>query len=402
MDLYSGYPYWLIKNPLYNHIHELRESIYVENVIIGSGITGALVAHELCSRGIPCAILDKRAIATGSTAASTAQLQYEIDVPLSELLKKRKEPTAVKAYQASLQAISDTEAVFRKTGVDAAFERKTSLYLASDHKGLKELEAEYTARQRYGLPVSYLDQYKLAAQFGIQRPGALHNAAAAQMDTYKATTGLLHYHYQHSGLQLYPYTPVVEHKATATGYDLYTANGKIVTCKNLIIAAGYEAGAFLPKKVMDLLSTYALVTEPVPPEKLWPEAGLVWETARPYFYLRSTSDNRIMMGGGDIPFRNERLRDVLLRRKTDTLLKTFRKLFPHIPIQCEMAWCGTFSATADGLPFIGCYPGIKNKYFALGYGGNGITFSMIAAQVICKQIMGEKDERAEVFGFDRE
>ncbi len=401
MDLYSGYPYWLIKNPLYNHIHELRDDIRVETVIIGSGITGALVAHELCSHGLPCVVLDKRAVATGSTATSTAQLQYEIDVPLSDLLKKLKTKTAVTAYQSSLQAISDVEQVLKSTGLDAGFERKSSLYLASDDKGRKALEEEYTTRQQYGLPVSYLTAAELRERYDISRPAALYNDAAAQMDTYKATTGILQYHQEHNGLQLYPYTEVIRHKATREGYVLLTGNGKIVHCRNLVIASGYEAGAFLPKQVMDLVSTYALVTEPVPASVIWPEACLIWETARPYFYLRTTGDNRIMMGGEDIPFKNERLRDVLLKRKTNKLLQTFRQLFPAIPVKCEMAWCGTFSATGDGLPFIGRYPGIKNMYFALGYGGNGITFSMIAAQLIRLQLLGQKDERMAVFGFER-
>ncbi len=91
MDLYSGYPYWLIKNPLFNHIHELRESIYIETAIIGSGITGALVAHELCAATVcPVPYLTSVPSAPVALAASTAQLQYEIDIPLSDLLKKSK------------------------------------------------------------------------------------------------------------------------------------------------------------------------------------------------------------------------------------------------------------------------------------------------------------------------
>ena len=76
-------------------------------------------------------------------------------------------------------------------------------------------------------------------------------------------------------------------------------------------------------------------------------------------------------------------------------------MFPEIPFVTDMSWAGTFSATADGLPYIGMYPNKPNMYFALGYGGNGITFSMIAAQVIGNLITGKVDPRAELFGFDR-
>src|SRR5690606_24637628 len=105
MDLHSGLPYWIVKNELFNYYHPLKTNLKTEVAIIGSGITGSLVAHELCNAGIECAVFDKRTIATGSTAASTAQLQYEIDVPLSEMVKKVGEDFAVKAYHLSLQSI---------------------------------------------------------------------------------------------------------------------------------------------------------------------------------------------------------------------------------------------------------------------------------------------------------
>jgi len=401
MDLYAGLPYWLIKNPLFNGKHALHENIYTDVAIIGSGITGALVANELCSHGIHCAVIDKRALCTGSSAASTAQLQYEIDIPLSQLLKKVSEQTAVTAYTTGLQSINDIETVFKKNKLDAEFERKPTLYLASDKKGLKAIEEEYNARKQHGLPVDFLDAATLKKEYNIDKPGALRNDTSAQMDAYKSAILLLNHHHKHSGLQLYPYTPVTSYQATDTGYDLYTEQGYIITCKHLVIAAGYEAGTFLPKKIMQLLSTYALVSEPVSKEALWKDECLIWETARPYFYMRTTRDNRIMLGGEDINFKNESLRDALLERKTANLISKFEALFPDKKLKVDMSWCGTFSATKDGLPYIGEYPGMKKMHFALGYGGNGITFSMIAAQMIRNKIKGIQDPRETVFGFER-
>ena len=66
-----------------------------------------------------------------------------------------------------------------------------------------------------------------------------------------------------------------------------------------------------------------------------------------------------------------------------------------------MAWCGTFSSTDDGLPYIGTWPGVDRMFYALGYGGNGITFSMIAAQLIKNKLKGIEDEREDVFSFAR-
>ncbi len=66
-----------------------------------------------------------------------------------------------------------------------------------------------------------------------------------------------------------------------------------------------------------------------------------------------------------------------------------------------MAWCGTFSSTDDGLPYMGPWKKDSRILYALGYGGNGITFSMIAAQVLKNIIQNQEDDRLKTFGFDR-
>ncbi len=166
-------------------------------------------------------------------------------------------------------------------------------------------------------------------------------------------------------------------------------------------APGYELKQFLPKKVMALNSTYALVTQPLPEEVLWKDKCLIWETRRPYFYLRTTADNRIMMGGEDVSFKDPVARDQLLEKKTEALLQKCNELFPTLKIAADFYWCGTFGETGDSLPTIGKYPGIDNVYFALGYGGNGTSFSVIAAEVICNLLLGKPDDRTALFSFTR-
>ncbi len=401
MDLHSGLPYWIIKNKLFDYFNPLRTDYTVDVAIIGSGITGSLVAHELCEAGIPCAVFDKRTIATGSSAASTSQLQYEIDVPLCEMMDAVGEDMAVRAYQASLQSITDIEKVFDTTRVRPDFRRVSSIFLASDHRGMRLLEREYQTRRKKDLPVDFLDTDALFAGHRIDGRGALKNNESAQIDCYKAATGLLKHHLKKSGLALFSHTDIVDYEEKRGGYELLTGEGMRIRCKYVVIAAGFEAGKFLPRQMMNLISTYALVSQPVEAAQLWPERSLIWETAHPYFYMRTTLDNRMMIGGEDVPFRNPERRDRLLRWKIKRLEKKFKEIYPEIPFVVDMAWCGTFSSTADGLPYIGLWPGRKRMLFALGYGGNGITFSMIAAQLIRNKLKGVKDEREKIFGFDR-
>lgn len=401
MDLYSGLPYWIAKNPLYNYFNPLKADISTDVVIIGGGITGALVAHELCQVGIKCIVVDKRSITTGSSTASTALLQYEIDTPLCEMVKMIEEDYAVMAYRSCLQSITDIENVFKTIGFNPDFERVPSVYYASDRKGVKLIEKEYEIRKKHDLPVNLLDKKQLFNKYGIKASASLENNVSAQIDAYKAAIHLIDYHRSKNGLDVFTHTEIDKYKETSKGYELSTVEGNTIKCNYVVIAAGFEAGKFLPKQVMNLTSTYAIISQPVEEKYIWHSKSLIWETREPYLYIRTDNKNRIIVGGEDEEFKDPVKRDQLLRKKVAILERKIKKLFPHIPFKTDMAWCGTFSSTKDGLPYIGNWPGKEKMFYALGYGGNGITFSMIAAHLIRNKLKGIKDEREKVFGFER-
>lgn len=401
MDLYSGMPYWVIKNPLFDYFNPLLSDYTVDVAIIGSGITGALTAHTLCAAGVHCCVVDKRTVSTGSSAASTALLQYEIDELLCDMIEMTGEKTAVAAYTGCLQSIADLEKIFADIGHDPEFKKVPSVFYANTRRDAKLLQKECAVRKKFSLPVDFLGPKELRARFSLNAPAALVNEESAQMDTYDGATALLRYNMDKHGLDVFSHTEIIKWKKTSEGYKLTTGAGHTITCRFVVIAAGFEAGQFLPKSVMKLTSTYALISEPLPPESLWPEHSLIWEIRDPYLYLRTTEQNRIIVGGEDEEFSNPVRRDKLLRSKVATLERKFKRLFPEIPLVTDMAWCGTFSSTKDGLPYIGPWPGDKRMLFALGYGGNGITFSMIAAQILANIIQGIPDERIALFGFNR-
>jgi glycine/D-amino acid oxidase-like deaminating enzyme len=107
------------------------------------------------------------------------------------------------------------------------------------------------------------------------------------------------------------------------------------------------------------------------------------------------------MGGGDRPFATAHRQDRLVSRQTARLQSQFTRLFPRIPIDVDWRWGGTFGETKDGLPYIGTVPQFPHGYFALGYGGNGITFSLIAANLLLDLYLQRRNPDLEVFRFDR-
>jgi glycine/D-amino acid oxidase-like deaminating enzyme len=131
MDLRSGHAFWPIQNGLIHTYPPLSTDATCEVVVLGAGITGALVAHRLANEGVDVIVLDRRDVATGSTAASTALLQYEIDTPLSRLMTMIPEADAVRAYRLGLEAINQIEALVNTLGDPCGFSRHKSLQFAS-------------------------------------------------------------------------------------------------------------------------------------------------------------------------------------------------------------------------------------------------------------------------------
>lgn len=121
--------------------------------------------------------------------------------------------------------------------------------------------------------------------------GALLNRQSAQLDAYKAATQLFRYHIKKDHLQIFTYTKISSCEETPQGCRLKTKDDRTIRCKYVIVAAGFEAGQFLPEKVMKLTSTYALISHPIDNKDLWPEHSLIWETAEPYIYVRTTGED---------------------------------------------------------------------------------------------------------------
>lgn len=65
----------------------------------------------------------------------------------------------------------------------------------------------------------------------------------------------------------------------------------------------------------------------------------------------------------------------------------------------RFAWSGSFGVTGTGLPIIGSVPGHPRIHAVMGYGGNGITFSQIACEIVSASITGAQDADADLFAF---
>lgn len=395
----SGTSYWKATGPEPIAFPSLDGHVTCEVAVVGAGITGALVSDLLVQSGMNTVLIDRGAVGAGSTAASTGLLLYEIDRPLVELIQHVGERHAVHAYRRGVTAIQEIGELTSELGLQCEFVRRNALYLASEPQDFIDLSREHECRRHFGFDVSLLSAEGLLALCGLQSYGALYSTGDAEVNPYALTQSLVK-RAQQNGLRAYAETRVIQTEDAASGVKLQTDAG-LIEAQHVVFATGYFAAPMLSTAAAELLTSYVVTSKPLPPIARWPDDCLIWETADPYFYLRRTADGRAMIGGEDTPGAQDHQDERLLNEKAERLSERFRRMFPGSDFRAEYVWGGTFAETKDGLPFIGRAVGHERIYHALGYGGNGITFSMIAARLIRDLILGRANEDAEVFRFGR-
>lgn len=367
--------------------------------IIGAGITGAMVAEMLSADGLRVTILDRRRPVTGSTAASTALLQYEIDTPLSLLSRRIGLERAQRIWRRSYLALAALRERVHRLGVAADVEERGSLYLQGDLLDAGGLWTEMEARRQAGFEVAFLTRGQVEEQFGIRNRAAILSHGNLTADPRRLAAGFLRKAVER-GARIYSPVEVLDVEPGRGVVRLETATGHEVRAHHVVFASGYELPRGIPRKGHTIASTWALATRPQP-SKLWPGQCTIWEASEPYLYLRAGPGGRIICGGEDEEFKDEDTRDALLERKVATLEAKFGRLLPGIDPCHQFAWCGSFGGSRSGTPTIGRVPGMANCYAVLGYGGNGITFSMMAAQLLRSAIGGVSDPDADLFSFGR-
>jgi glycine/D-amino acid oxidase-like deaminating enzyme len=392
----SASPFWPIRDGLISVYPSLKRDVSTDVVVIGGGITGAMVAYHLARAGVETVILDKRDVGHGSTSASTAMLLYEIDKHLTDLAAMRGERDAVRCYRLCLESIHKLERIVRDEGGHCGYGRKKSLYLASDSGDVASLRKECETRLAYGFRVKFLEGESLR---GLG-PAAILSYDAAQVDPFSLTHLLVGYG-RDPLIKAFDRTKMVELEATRSGVCVTTEGGHRVRAKRAVLAMGYESRVPRVARVT-LKSTYAIVSEPMKGFPGWGhDRCIVWETARPYFYARTTEDGRAMVGGGDEDYVDAGRRDRLIPRKASALLHWIEKKFPLMDLEVAYAWAGTFGETEDSLPFIGEAPDYPNSYQALCYGANGTNFALMAAEIIRDLYLRRPNADSRLFRFDR-
>lgn len=406
MRLHYGSSYWLARQdargvPAYPR-H--RGETDVDVAIVGGGFTGCAAAYVLADAGVRVALFEQARLGRGSAAASTALLMQEPDQYFEDLAQRYDATTARTVWRLSRLAARD---LTRTLGdMNCGLRLVPSLHVATTPAGAHALRRDHRARRRAGLGGKLLDGAAVWRKAGIEGHAAILTAGNAVVNPYRATHALAHAATR-AGAAVFERSEVVGISARPGGALVTTARGS-ARCRWVLIATGFATPSFKPLQArFTMATTYVIATSPLPPEaraRMGSGAPMFWDADRPYHYFRWTDDGRILFGGEDraVP-RTKRARQAALVKAAAALRAKLRDLYPDAgAMRVEYAWEGLFATTPDSLPYIGEHADYPRHLFALGYGGNGMTFGFLAARILLRRYFDRARPADALFGFERD
>lgn len=394
-DLRTGRSLWADSVGLGVPVRPLKQAVAVDVAIVGAGVSGAFMAHEL-SRDHSVAVLDRRPPLMGSTMASTALLQWEVDLPLTALAEKVGMAKAKRAYLRSRAAVDALKRIVTSERIVCGLKDKATLYLAGDAYGHRALEVEAETRAAIGLESAYIGPAELRDRFGVDRTGAIVSQGSASGDPARLAAGLLR-RAEANGARVYSPVEVMEAASDPEGVTLLTNVGHAVRARTVVFCCGYEFPKGVPTPGAKVISTWATASKPRQRCPAWLRDTLVWEASDPYLYFRMGGDGRLIVGGEDEASPDAHEDRAKLKRKCETIAAKLKRLLPQVQFDVDYSWAGAFGESATGLPNIGAVEGMDHTWAVMGFGGNGITYSVIASEVVSAAIRGGADPDSDLY-----
>lgn len=409
MNLVSGNTLWNNKTDIPYKYPYISKDINCDVLVIGAGITGAICSYYFSMDGIDTVLVEKNIIGYESTRASTSILQYEIDNNLVGLKGDIGLTDAIKCFKMTQNAVYDIEKMVNNLDDKCDFNLRGCLYYSDKENDVNMLKNEYKLREENGFDVDYLNNKTALEKFPFPiKAGIYSKSGAGEIDPYKFTHQLIKKSVENK-LKVFENSEIIELINEKDSVSLITNNHFKIKAKKVIIATGYNGRNYLKNKTAILTRTFTIVTKPVNNLNFWYNRCIIRDTNQSYTYLRTTNDNRIIIGGEDVKIGGQQSKianltnsDSLSQQKYELLLNKLKKLFPEVSnTEVEYKFSGYFGETKDGLPYIGECVDYPNCYFCLGYGSNGILYSNIGAKLLKELYRGNYCNELNLFRLDR-
>lgn len=341
-------------------------------LIVGGGITGALVARKLSAEGRRVSVLERRRVASGTTGHSTAKVTALHGASWRELLVDHPEDQVRAWAAANLAAVDELVAIALETGTGCGLSRVPAYLVAGDKETNAGFDEHVAALMSAGLPVTAADA---PPPFGLRATALASQALIDPAAFVVAVMSALG-----ASADVFEGTPVRSLSRDGAGWRAHCDSGSVwapvaVTADHFPV---HDTGAYFGR--LFPYAHYALEFAPreAVPEGMWMQVGGDALTFRP----TSGAEGTWIVGGDRV-----RVASVDDEREVyASLAASLTRLVGEVEVVRH--WSAHDHETSDGVPFIGEAPLSENLFLAAGFAGWGMTKSVVAASIIADAIAG--------------
>ncbi len=364
---------------------ELTGSAEFDVAIIGGGLAGILTAYRLAPTGYKVAILEKNTVGSDTTAQTTAFITKDIDTELTDLSKMFGRRKAKAIWGAGQDAVLEYEKIVKEENIDCEFVRCSAYIFAPDEKSFNLLIKEQQTAKTLGITASLSKRNSL----GFKYFGYWEIPGQAKFHPLKFLYKLSE-RVDQRGVKIYNHSEVVDISGKGP-FTVRTRQARL-SAKSVIIATYDPFSNPLPTKFKKGMYNSYVHEFRIPKGRL--KAAIYWDTNNPYNYFRVDAQktfDRLILGGAD-----HRAELPVSREKNfSAMLNYAKKIFPFRQLRIVNQWVGPILEPSDGLPLIGKFA--TNKYVVSAFSGNGMTYSVIASQIIADLLAKQPNRLSGIF-----
>jgi glycine/D-amino acid oxidase-like deaminating enzyme/nitrite reductase/ring-hydroxylating ferredoxin subunit len=358
-------------------------------VIAGAGITGITTALLLQKQGKKCLVADAHSLCFGTTGGTTAHINSFLDTTYDQI----ESDFSKEAAQLISKATNSSRELFKKHveeySIDCGFEEKDGYVYAQTQEQVDELDKMFEASKRAGADIAYTQEIPVSVEF----KKAVVYRHQAQFHPTRYVQALAKAFEEGGGVILQ--NCAVDTFEKEDGFLTITTGNGTIKAAALIWATHIPPGINLLHFRNAPYRSYAIA---VKLNGEYPN-DLSYDMYDPYHYYRTQDvdgQKYFIVGGEDHKTAHEENTEACF----NDLIAHTKKYFDVEEVSHK--WSSQYFEPSDGLAYIGHLPGNPDNVFvATGYGGNGITYSHIAAQVLTDLITKGDSEYKDLFSPSR-
>lgn len=365
--------------------------------IIGSGYTGLACAIFLAREfGIKAVVLEANKVAWGCSTRNGGQGQNAAGrLSRSQWIERWGRDIALKLHAEIQDGFETFEELITSGNIDCEPQRGGHLHIAHRQRALDHLATESRVQNEvFGYKTRMLSAEDVRRDYlnEAEAVGALHEPLGTGVHAAKLAFG-----YQRMarelGARVHPGSPVLEITTKGGVHSLRTPGGTVRARAVGIATGAYTAGTLTPAlrgRCMPILSN-SIVTRPLTPVELdatgFQTTQVITDTRTLRYYYRLLPDNRVQIGSRSAITGA----DAAHPRHLQLLIDGLHRKFPVLTgIAIDYSWWGWVDVSHDMMPRIFRPDPKQTLFYALGYGGNGVSYSAQAGRRMAQMIGGKR------------